>query len=238
MRGEIVAGQVLAVFGEFDAEALERAAVQARQQPFDDGARLQLERAQAREDRGIEEPKFARPRSRRLRGHTANPLFGTGTASSSRATMRVGVQVLGFGVEVRDDAVAQDRRRQRLDVLDRHVVPAVDQRPRLAAEDHRLRRAQAGAPLHVLVDELRRRRLARARRRDEAHRVARDLVAHDHLPDHLLELEDVGPAQHASDGRLCRRPSSRSRRAPRRLPAGRSSTTLNMKRSSCASGSG
>ena len=92
MVGEVVAGQVLPVFGELDAEALERAAVEAGQEPFDDGARLQLERAQAREDRGIEEPQFARPRSCCLRVHTDNPLFGTGTDSSSRATIASGLR--------------------------------------------------------------------------------------------------------------------------------------------------
>ena len=33
-------------------------------------------------------------------------------------------------------------------------MPAVDQRARLAAENQRLRRAQAGAPLHPLLHEL------------------------------------------------------------------------------------
>ena len=59
-RREIVAGDVLAVFGELDAEALERAAMQPREEPFDDRAGLELERAEPRHDRGIEELAFAR----------------------------------------------------------------------------------------------------------------------------------------------------------------------------------
>src|SRR5690349_1623485 len=48
---------------------------------------------------------------------------------------RVGVDPLGLGVEVGDDAMAQDLRRQRAKVAHRDVVTAVEQRPRLAAED-------------------------------------------------------------------------------------------------------
>ena len=53
-RREIVAADVLAVLGELDAEALERAAVEARQEAFDDRLRLELERAEARDDGGVE----------------------------------------------------------------------------------------------------------------------------------------------------------------------------------------
>ena len=79
---EVVAGDVLAVLGELDAEALERAAMQAREEAFDDRPRLELERAEARHDRGVEELPLAR-----ACGHRYIPLFGTGTASSSRSTI-------------------------------------------------------------------------------------------------------------------------------------------------------
>ena len=76
--GDVVAGNVLAVLGELDAEALERAAVQAGQQPFDDGPRLQLERAEARHDRRVEKRPIVRGP-----GHRYIPLFGSGTVSIS-----------------------------------------------------------------------------------------------------------------------------------------------------------
>src|SRR6478736_6872474 len=59
---------------------------------------------------------------------------------------RVGVDALGLGIEVGDDAVTKDRRRQRANVGDRDVVAAVQQGARLAAQDQRLRRAKASAP--------------------------------------------------------------------------------------------
>jgi hypothetical protein len=59
--GEVVARQILPVLGEFHAEALERAAMQSGKKSFDDGARLQLERPQARDDGGVEKPQLAGP---------------------------------------------------------------------------------------------------------------------------------------------------------------------------------
>ncbi len=55
-RGQIVARQVLAVLGELDAEALERAAMQPGQKPFDHRPRLQLHRPEPRDDGGVEKP--------------------------------------------------------------------------------------------------------------------------------------------------------------------------------------
>ena len=79
---EVVAGDVLPVFGELDAEALERAAMQAREEAFDDRPRLELERTEPRHDRGVEELTLAD-----ACGHRYIPLFGRGTDSSSRSTM-------------------------------------------------------------------------------------------------------------------------------------------------------
>src|SRR3954471_11199894 len=66
---------------------------------------------------------------------------------------RVGVDALRLGVEVRHDAVAEDWFGERLDVLDRHVIAPMHQRACLRAAHQRLGSAQAGAPLHPLVDE-------------------------------------------------------------------------------------
>src|SRR5215470_15949355 len=80
-RREIVAGNVLAVFGELDAESFERTAMQAGDEPFDDRAGLELESAEASDHSRIEELAIAR-----RPGHGYIPLFGTGTVSSSRST--------------------------------------------------------------------------------------------------------------------------------------------------------
>src|SRR5689334_22651063 len=51
----------------------------------------------------------------------------------------------GLRVEVGDDAVAEHRMRQGAHVLEAHVVAAARERPRLAAEDQVLGRADAAA---------------------------------------------------------------------------------------------
>ena len=61
---------------------------------------------------------------------------------------------------------------QRLDVLDRRVIPAVHQRARLGAEDQGLRGARAGAPPTHFVDELGRLRPAGRARDASASRTA------------------------------------------------------------------
>ena len=76
-RRQIVAGQILAVFGELDAEALERAPVQAGEKSLDDGARLQIERPEPRDRGGIEE---ARARASAMARIAYSPLAGGGTA--------------------------------------------------------------------------------------------------------------------------------------------------------------
>src|SRR5262245_45724281 len=83
--GEVVARQVLPVLCELDAEPLEGAAMEPRQKSFDDGARLQLERPEPRDDRGVEKPELSRARMGSHGGY--KPLLGTGTASRSRVTM-------------------------------------------------------------------------------------------------------------------------------------------------------
>src|SRR5438105_4048132 len=81
-RRQIVTRDVLAVLGELDAESFERAAVQPRQDPFDDGASFEFERAEARDNRRIQKMAFARGS-----GHRYIPLLGTATVSSSRSTI-------------------------------------------------------------------------------------------------------------------------------------------------------
>src|SRR4029077_8534539 len=81
-RRQIVAGNVLPVFSELDAESLERAAMKAGEKSFDDSAGLQLQVAEARNDRRIQKLAFAR-----AGGHGYIPLLGSGTVSSKRSTI-------------------------------------------------------------------------------------------------------------------------------------------------------
>ena len=69
---------------------------------------------------------------------------------------------LGVGVERRHEAMPQHRVRHFADVLRRDVQPAVQDRPRLAAEDQILARARPRAPGDQLGQELRRPRLLAA----------------------------------------------------------------------------
>ena len=191
-------------------------AVQAGQKAFDDGPGFAV-----RACRGAPRPPDRGTGVRAAPAAIAYiPLFGHRHGLEQALDDGVGVDALRLGVEVRHDAVAQDRLRQRLDVLDRHVVAAVHQRARLAAADQRLRRAQPGAPLHPFLDEIRRAGPAGPRRIDQTHGIARDLLGDHHLPRELLELQDVGPAQHARRRRPARRRSSASRPPPRRLRSG------------------
>ena len=58
-RREIVANDVLAILRELDTESLEGAPVQAGEKPLDNRAGAQLERAEPRDDGGIEELSIA-----------------------------------------------------------------------------------------------------------------------------------------------------------------------------------
>ena len=85
-RRQIVAVDVLPVFGELHAEALERTAMQAGQKSFDDGAGLELQRAKPGDDGRVQE--LARAFARRW--HDYIPLLGSGTAPISRSTIASG----------------------------------------------------------------------------------------------------------------------------------------------------
>src|SRR5436190_11173178 len=75
-RRQIVARDVLPVLGEFDAEAFERTAMEAREKAFDDGAGFELQCSQTRNDRRVQERALGGGR-----GHGYIPLAGRGTVS-------------------------------------------------------------------------------------------------------------------------------------------------------------
>ena len=152
-RGQVVAGQVLPVLGELDAEAFVGTAVQAREEPFHHRTRLQLHRPEPRDDGGVEKANVA---------SAAEARWQAWLHSAPRRRHRLDQPVdedvrrhlLGLGVEVRDDAVPQDRMRQRADVGDRHVIAAPASAPapwtaRISDCDAR----EPGAPLHPVLHE-------------------------------------------------------------------------------------
>ena len=192
-RRQIVAGQVLPVLGELDAEALVGAAMQPGQESFDHRPRLQLHGAQPRDDGRIQEPQLARGGGH---GHGYIPLCGSGHGGEQPLDDGVGRDPLRLGVEVRNHAVPEDGQRQRLDVGDRDVIAAVDERAGLARQNQRLRRPQSGAPLDPVGHELVRALPSGPRGVDEPDGIARDLFRDDHLPHELLDLEDLRSAQH------------------------------------------
>ncbi len=58
-------------------------------------------------------------------------------------------------MEVGNEAVPEDRVRQRLDIFDSHVVAPVDQSQGLAAKNQELRSSEAGAVIEVPLHEIR-----------------------------------------------------------------------------------
>src|SRR4051812_13491891 len=67
----------------------------------------------------------------------------------------IGLQALGFGVEVQQDPVTKNRRGQRGHVVVGNMIAALHERPRLRAQYQELRRAHAGPVVYVLVYEVR-----------------------------------------------------------------------------------
>ena len=105
--------------------------------------------------------------------------------------MSSGVDLVRLGMEVQQDAVPQDRRGQRRDVFVGHVIAAVHQRARLGGQHQVLNAADAGAEVDVLLDEVRRGRVGRARHANEVDRIAGDRIGDRHHADELLEAEDL-----------------------------------------------
>src|SRR6476646_12012591 len=66
-----------------------------------------------------------------------------------------------FGAVVDQDAMAQHRISERLNVVLRHMSAAIEKRPRLGAEDHELSGSKACTPTDPFIDEVRHALLAR-----------------------------------------------------------------------------
>src|SRR5262245_58909169 len=103
----------------------------------------------------------------------------------------VGFDAFGLGVEVGDDAVAEDRGGDLADVLAGDVMPAVQHRAGLGPQHQVLRGPRAGPPGDVFLDEVGNVALALAGEAGELHGVADHVGGYGHLADDLLHPQDV-----------------------------------------------
>ena len=115
----------MTILAELGVVAMKRAPVQPLPQSFDRRSRQQLEIAKRRE--------FGR-RDDMWTGHRESldrdSCLGR-TASSRRATIALGVDALGLGLEVDQHAMTQHGRRHRANVVERHRGAADAARPAL-----------------------------------------------------------------------------------------------------------
>src|SRR5215470_19239156 len=65
-----------------------------------------------------------------------------------------GFDAFGLGVEVRQNTMPEDWIGQRLNVFDRDIVTAMNERPRFSSQDQELRSPEAGAVVDVLLHEI------------------------------------------------------------------------------------
>ncbi len=108
---------------------------------------------------------------------------------------------LGFGAVIEKDAMAEDRDGQRFDVVAGDMGAAFEQGAGFAADDEGLAGARAGAPVHPVVHEVRRTRLARARGGGEADGGGDDFLADGDLADKRMECEHVGAGKNRIESR-------------------------------------
>src|SRR5688500_402391 len=104
-------------------------------------------------------------------------VFLGGGAGDQAVDDFVGADSVALRGEVHDQAVPQHRLGQGLDVVRADVRSAADQGPRLAAQDQELHRSRAGAPAHLVADEVRHADLANARLPHQRQGIANDVVA-------------------------------------------------------------
>ena len=97
---------------------------------------------------------------------------------------------IGLGLVVADDAVAQDRGGDGLDIFDVRAVLAVERGVDLGCNNEVLRGPRSGAPAQVLVDFGRRAVAAWTGGSGEVHSVVDHVVGHRHAADDLLVGQD------------------------------------------------
>ena len=112
----------------------------------------------------------------------------------------LGLDALGFGVEVRDDAVLQDPVREGADVVDARCCASIEEGTRLGAENQELARPWSGSPGDVFLDEIGGTVIAGTACLDEGNGM-RDHRLRDGDPQYeILELQDLGGGEHRFDG--------------------------------------
>ncbi len=104
---------------------------------------------------------------------------------------RVGIQALGFGMEIQQNAMAQDGSSQGSDIFVGDVIPATQQSAGFGGQHNELRGAHASAEIHVALHEIRSASVVGTRGTDQFHRIARDRVGDRHHADQLLERQNL-----------------------------------------------
>ncbi len=112
----------------------------------------------------------------------------------------VGGDPFGFGGEVEDDAVSEDRFGHRDNVVGADVCAAVEQRSCLAAEQQILHGSRAGSPAQPFVDEVGSAGLADSRLASDGEGVFDDVIGHGDLADDPLQFNDVVIVEDRFDG--------------------------------------
>ena len=156
----------MAILTEFSVVAVKGAAVESLPQSLDRRSRQQLRDREGQKvltaRRHVDaDMEVCGPRNSGLRAH----------GGEQARDDRFRVDPFGFGLEVHEQAMAQHRRRHRVNVVQRHRWATMQYGSRLAREQQRLPGARSSSPAHPLTHELRRLppsppdgRLARTRR--------------------------------------------------------------------------
>ncbi len=149
----------------------------------------------------------------------------------------IGIDAVGFGVEIQQHAMAQDGNRERGDVLVRDVVAPASESARLGRQNDELRRADAGAVIDIFLDEVGRQAAIVPRGANQANNIGRERFRNRDHAHQLLKIENLL--------RVCDRCDLRDARGGGQiddfhfvLGAEVIEQVLKRKRSSCASGSG
>ena len=120
--------------------------------------------------------------------------FGRGTCRDEAIEDFIGVDGVGLGMEIQQDAMTQNGNDDRCDVVVGDVIALARESARLGGEHDELRGADAAAVVYVLLYEVGSAFGFGARGADQAHDVARQQFGDGNHAHQLLEIEQ-SPAE-------------------------------------------
>ena len=129
--------------------------------------------------------------ARRLTRRKRLAVAGLGNHPQDPFDHLIGVDALGVGVEIGEDAVSEHGICHGADVLGLHGETPPQDRPGFRAEDHVLGRAGAGAPGEPFLNEVGARRFFRSCCPGDVDRVIDHVAGGRYLADQLLDPEHV-----------------------------------------------